>query len=433
MSKNNRIAVTGIGPVSSIGIGKSEFWNGMLKRKVNVALEKVSVDGVLWEEFHAHKINRFNILDFGVDRDKLSDIKEWKEGEEVVDLSYLIAAIKLALDDGCIDYNQKDNRLALVLAHENLGLMPFGYKVSNLAYDMLIGKKKSDISRRDFMDRFYRAFLKSGYDIQAFANLFHIARIFNISEYSVFINNACSSGLYALEAARQIINGGQARAVVVAASDRSDVYKYIWFKELGIYSKRGNIKPFSRDSDGIVFGDGGIGIVLEDMDNAVKRDAHIYAEYLGGGFDMEGLKITAPQLGSDSYQNAMRRAFKQANIGAAEVDLLCPHGAGCSVIDYYEAKAMVDIFGKNQKRPVITTFKPYVGHTLGASALLETAIMLLSLSNGTVLPTLNCDDPDPKFNISLLTEPIKAKITVAAKICCAFAGFNAAAIFRKPD
>jgi 3-oxoacyl-(acyl-carrier-protein) synthase len=298
---------------------------------------------------------------------------------------------------------------------------------------MLIGKKKSDISRRDFIDLFYKAFLRSGYDIQAFANLFHVARVFNISEYSVFINNACSSGLYAIEAASQIIKSGQARAVVVAASDRSDVYKYIWFRDLGIYSLQGKIRPFSKDSDGIVFGDGGISIVLEDMDDAIKRHATVYAEYLGGGFDMEGWKITAPQLGSDSYQNAIHKAFKQAGIDVAEIDLLCPHGVACSVIDHYEAKAITDIFGKNPKRPMISTYKPYVGHTLGASALLETAVMLLSLKNGTVLPTLNCDNLDPKFNISLLTEPSKDKISVAAKTCCAFAGYNAAAIFRRYD
>ena len=154
MNKKNRIAVTGIGPVSSIGVGKERFWNGMLKREINVELEKEFVDDALWGEFYTHKMGHFNILDFGLDRDRLSDIKEWKEGDDVVDLNYLIAAIKLALDDGGIEYDQKNNRLALVLAHENLGLMPFGYKVSNLAYDILIGKKKSDISRRDFIDLF---------------------------------------------------------------------------------------------------------------------------------------------------------------------------------------------------------------------------------------------------------------------------------------
>ncbi|MDD5617935.1 MAG: beta-ketoacyl synthase N-terminal-like domain-containing protein [Candidatus Omnitrophica bacterium] len=432
-NKDKRIVITGIGPISSIGIGKNDFWNGILESKTNVELEKITVDDILWHEFYTSKIKHFDVSNFGIDRDRLNDIKEWKEGEEIVDLNYLIAAIKLALDDSNIDYAQKDNNIALVLAHENLGLMPFGYKVSNIAYDMLVGKKKSDISRRDFMDRFYKSFLKSGYDIQTFADLFHVARVFNVSEYSLFINNACASGLYAFEAASQIINNNQAKTVVVAASDCSDVYKYIWFKELGIYSDDGRIRPFCKDANGIVFGDGGIGIVLEDMATAEQRNAPIYAEYLGGGFDLEGWKITMPQLGSDSYQKAIKKAFKHAEITNENVDLICPHGTGCNVIDYYEATAITDIFGKFPKKPIITAFKPYIGHTLGASALLETALLVLALKTGIIPKTLNYDNPDSKFNITLLAKQINMKPSIVAKICSAFAGFNAAAIFRRVD
>jgi len=435
MKKHNssRIAVTGIGPVSSIETGKDDFWKGILGRKTKVQVEKVFVEDLLWREFHAHKINNFDITGFGIDREMLNDIKEWKEGEEITDLNYMIAATKLALDDSRLDYNRQNNGIALVLAHENLGLMPFGYKISNLAYDMLIGKSKKDISRRDFMDTFYRSFLKSGYDVQTFANLFHVSRIFNISEYSLFINNACASGLYALEVASQIIKNGQAKAAVAVSSDKADIYKYIWFENLGLYSKDGKIRPFSRNAGGIVFGDGGIGMVLEDMDNAVKRNAAIYAEYLGGGFDMEGWKITMPQLGSSSYQNAIRKAFKQADISGEDVGLLCPHGTGCSVIDYYEASAIKDIFGKRRSWPVITAFKPYIGHTLGASALLETAILLLALKNSTVPPTLNHDDPDPRCGISLATKRVDTDASLAVKTCSAFAGFNSAAVFKKVD
>ena len=435
MKKNNkgRIAITGIGPVSSIGIGKDCFWQNMLQQKINVELEKIFVDNLIWHEFYTHKVSNFNILNFGIDKEKLNDIKEWKEGEEVVDLNYLIASIKLALDDSNTDYNQKNNGVALVLAHENLSLMPFLYKISNMAYDMLIDRKRDNFPRRDYLEASYRSSLKGGYDIQAFANLFHIGRIFNISEYSLFINNACASGLYAIETASQIIKNGQAKIVVVASSDYPDVYKYIWFKELGIYSKDGKIRPFSKDANGIVFGGGGVGLVLEDMDYARQRNAHIYGEYIGGGFDMEGWKITVPKIGSDSYQKAIQKAFKQANIINRDIDFLCSHGIGSRAIDYYEAKAITDIFGKRSEKLLISAFKPYFGHNLGASALLETAVLLLALKNNIIPPTLNADNIDSRYSISLVTKPVKAKINIALKICCAFAGFNAASIFRRAD
>jgi 3-oxoacyl-(acyl-carrier-protein) synthase len=431
-NKNNkRVVITGLGPISSIGIGKDAFWNGILKQKPNIKLEKCLVEGQLWGEFYTHKIDNFDISKFGIDKDKLNDIKEWKEGEEIVDLNYLIAAVKLALDDSKLDYNSENNDIGLVLAHENLGLMSFAYKVSDLAYNMLIGKTKKEITKNDFFDNFYKKFVKSGYDIQTFADLFHIARVFNIHELSLFINNACASGLYALEAASQIIRSNQAKAVIVAASDHPDIYKYLWFKELGIYSPDGKIRPFCKDSNGLAFGDGGVGIVLEDLDNAKKRKASIYAEYLGGGFDLEGWKITVPQIGSKSYQRAISKAFEAAEVEKEDVELLCPHGVGSQPIDYYEAKAITDTFGKNPKKPLITTFKPYVGHNLGSSALLETAILLLSLKNNIIPPTLNYENPDSKFNISLVKKQVKTELKTVMKTCCAFAGFNAAAIFKK--
>ncbi|MFA5337472.1 MAG: beta-ketoacyl synthase N-terminal-like domain-containing protein, partial [Candidatus Omnitrophota bacterium] len=391
------------------------------------------VGGKLWDKFYLHKIDNFDITKFGIEKDKLNDIKDWKEGEEVTDLNYFIAAIKLALGDSGLDYSSENNNVGLILAHENIGLMPFGLKISDIAYEMLINKRKTDISKKDFFDKFYHAFIKSGYDIQAFADLFHVARVFNIHNYSLFINNACASGLYALEAASQTIKREQARAVVVAAVDCPDIYKYIWFRDLKIYSHDGRIKPFSKNSNGIVFGDGGVGLVMEDLEQAKNRGAPIYAEYLGGGFDLEGWKITVPQIGSNSYQNAIQSAFAHSDVTKEKIDILCPHGVGSQPSDYYEAKAITDCFGLNPKRPFVTAFKPYIGHNLGGSALLETAALLLSLKNNTIPPTLNCDDLDPKFNISLVKEKTEIKLNMAMKICCAFAGYNAASIFKKLD
>jgi len=428
-----RVVITGLGPIGSPGIGKAAFWQGILDQKTNVQIEKYTVDNEPLAEFHLHKVEGFNLTKFGIDKALLNEIKEWKEGEEISDLNYLIAAVKLALDDSGLDYGSEDNGISLVLAHENIGLMQFGFKVSNLAYEMLIDKQSKDVNKKAFFTNLYKKFLKSGYDVQTFADLFHVAKVFNIHDYSLFINNACASGLYAFEAASQIIKNNQAKVVVIAASDCPEIYKYLWFKELGIYSPDGIIKPFSKDANGLVFGEGSVSIVIEDLETAQKRNAPIYAEYLGGGFDLEGWKITVPQIGSNSYQKAILKVFNQSKIEKEEIDLLCPHGVGCQVIDTYEAKAITDIFGPNPKSPLITAFKPYVGHNLGGSALLEAAILLLSLKNNTILPTLNCQNINPKLNLPLIKQKTETNLKTVMKICCAFAGFNGAAIFKKLD
>ena len=140
-----RIAVTGIGPISAIGIGKKRFWESILAQKTNVKLEEIRIDNELWDKYYFHKVEDFDIGNFGIEKDKLDEITEWKEGEKIRDLEYLLASIKLALDDSKLDYKQENNGIGLVLAHENLGLMPFGLKVSNISYELLIGKTISQI------------------------------------------------------------------------------------------------------------------------------------------------------------------------------------------------------------------------------------------------------------------------------------------------
>jgi 3-oxoacyl-[acyl-carrier-protein] synthase II len=433
MSNDKRVVITGIGPLASTGIGKEAFWEGILEKRVGLGLKEFKLNGELWENFYVHRIENFDFTKFNIDENALTYIKEWKEEKLPIDLCYLIAAVALALEDSGIEYESEDNDIGLVLTHENMGLIQFLLKLSQISYDTLNGKEGTSFSRKQFYEKLYRDCLKSGYDVQTFMTLFHVAKAFKIHNYSLFINNACASGLYALESAVQMIKSNQSSAVIVAASDNAEIYKYLWFKDIGLYSEDGKIRPFCKDSNGLVFGEGGVGFVLEDLEHAQKRNAAIYAEYLGGGFSLEGWKVTTPQIGSDFYQKAILKALKQSNLGKDKIELLCPHGVGSQSIDYYESKAITDVFGVNSKKPLVTTFKPYVGHNLGGSALLETAILLLSLKNELVLPTLNCQNLNPVFNISLVKEKIKTKLNIVMKSCCAFAGYNGAVVFKRLD
>lgn len=431
MSKEKRVVITGLGPIASTGIGKSAFWDGILQKKIGLNEKAFELDGELWAKFYAHTIDNFDFARFKINKDALSYIKEWKEADLPKDLYLLLAAVALAIEDSGIQHETDDNDIALVLSHENLGLMDFLLKLSQTSYNLFKNYTETSFTQKQFYEKIYRDCLKSGYDIQTFMPLFHIAKAFNIHNYSLFINNACASGLYALETAAQSIKCTQNSTVIVAASDYTEIYKYLWFRDIGLYSNDAKTRPFCKDSNGLVFGDGAVGIVLEDLDHATKRNANIYAEYLGGGFSLEGWKVTTPQIGSVSYQKAILTSLKQSNISKDEIELLCPHGVGSQAIDYYESKAITDIFGAYPNKPLITTFKPYIGHNLGGSALLETAIILLSIANEMVLPTLNYENPDPKFKISLVNKELNIKINTVMKICCAFAGYNAAVVFKR--
>jgi len=344
-----------------------------------------------------------------------------------------MAVVKLALTDGGLDYDHEDNEIGLVLTHENPGMEQFFSKVFNESYEALKVRPREApaINKRHFFQKLYNSGNRTAYDLQTFMFLYHIAKAFSIHGYSLFINNACASGLYAIEAASQMIRSGRNTAVIVAAADHPGIYKYLWFKEGNMYAKDGKIKPFDKNRDGFVFGDGGAGLLLEDLDHARERNAYIYAEYLGAGFSLEGWKVTLPAIGGKYYQKAIKQALSQANMKAEAVDLVCAHGAGTQLSDRYEADAITDVFGLNPEKPLITAFKGYIGHNLGGSALLESAILMQCMSNNSVLPTLNCEEVDPKLKINPVKTVSAATLNVAMKTSCAFAGYNAASIFKR--
>jgi 3-oxoacyl-(acyl-carrier-protein) synthase len=429
--KKRRVVVTGIGPLTPIGFGKDSLWDSILKGKSNIKLEKCFIGGELWDSFYIHKVENFDILKFNIGKDKLEYIKELTK-EEAIDLFYLIASVKLALDDSNLRIESKD-KVSLILTHENPGMGQFFERLLNKFTEILKGQRNTQYIKniKQIMGELYNFGAKSAYNLQTFMILFQVARIFDIHYYSLFINNACSSGLYAIEAASKMIKSGQSSVVIIAAADHPDVFKYLWFKQLKMYASDGKIKPFSKDSNGFILGDGGAGLVLEDLEHAKRRNAHIYAEYLGGGFSLEGWNVAIPRLGDKYYQKTILDALKQSNIKRDDIDLICAHGVGTSIIDYYEAKAITDIFGLNFKKPLVTAFKPYIGHNLGGSTLAETAILLLALENNLIPPVLNTKEVDRRFNISLVKEKISKEIKTVLKISCAFAGYNAATIFRK--
>ena len=258
--------------------------------------------------------------------------------------------------------------------------------------------------------------------------LFHIAKTFNIHKYSLFINNACASGLYAIEAASDMIRLNKTPIMVVVGGDHPNIFKHLWFKMLGMYENDGKMKPFSTNGQGLVMGEGAAAFVLEEYEHAKKRGAPIYAEYLGGGFRLEGWQITRPKIGGDSYHETIKDALKNSGLKAQEVDLVCLHGFGSSAVDYYEAKAVEDIFGRGTP---VTALKPYTGHNLGGSTLIETSALLLALGANFIPAILNTKVVSPKININLVMKDIKLELNNVIKTCSAFAGYNAAGVFKK--
>ncbi len=424
LTSNKRVVITGIGPLSAIGTGKEQLWQNILTKKSGITLDKSNNVA----DYYIYKINHFNINSFGIDSFALDEIKTWKEGDDNIDLFHLLAVIKLALDDsGLIVSDRKD--VGLVLAHENPGMESFYTKIFKKSYQIL--SSNPNISQYDYFSELYSYCSQSAYELQTFMLLYHVAKVFNIHGFSLFTNNACSSGLFSLETASQTIKSGKNKVVIVAASDCPEVYRNLWLKNIGLYSKDGVIRPFDQNRNGFVCGQGGASLVLEELEHAKKRKANIYAEYIGGGYNLESWKITIPNITQKHYQSAISEALRVSKIQPKDIDIINAHGVATNIMDQYESNAITSIFGPRNKQPAVTAFKPYIGHNLGGCALLETAILLLALQNNVMLPIWNYSTPDPKIDINVIKEYTPCKLNTVLKICSSFAGFNAAAIFKK--
>ncbi len=432
MAREKRVVISGIGPLSPAGIGKDVFWEGILNKKIGLKFNEIKADGELWDSFYYHGIDAFDINSFNISGSVIDDILQWKRGIEDKDLYYLLAAVKLAIDDSNILYDQEDNNIGLFLTVEHPGFEPFceGLIKETAAY--LENNSGESINKNKLFRHIFEQYARSGYDQQSFMYLFFIAKAFGLHGYSLFTNNSCASGLYALEsAARQIKYGGSDVVILAGGDIPNTMFKHKWFSEQGLYSEDGMMKPFSKNSGGIVLGEGASALVLEELDHALNRGAHIYAEYSGGGFSLESWKVTMPRLGSSSYRQVIEQALRKSGMNPEDIDLINPHGVAIKATDAYEARGITDVFGTRSGIPFISAFKPYVGHNLGGSAIIESIIILLSMENGIIPPTLNCDEVEPKHNIELVHEYTSYPLNAAMKLSCGFAGYNAAGIFKK--
>ncbi len=431
IKKSNEVVFTGIGPICSLGFGKDPVWKKLLSAETNIVKDTFKSRGEEIHSYSLHKLPSYDLSSFNIDPAAIDSIEEWKSGDKVKDIDLFLIAIKLALEDSKLAYSFESNDIGLVLAAESPGHGEFFIKFIEHS---LKCSSLNNISNppSSFYADFYNNFKRTGYDLQSFMTTFHIAKSFNFHGFSVILNNACASGLYAIDYASALIETGRCDVVVVAAVDSPNIFKSLWFSELGISPHDDIIRPFDDCGQGFILGEGGAALVLESKEHALARGASIYGEYLGGGFNIEGWKVSLPRVNEEFYVEAIRDSIANSRINASEIDLVVPHGVGTRIYDNYEARSLNQVFSKFKKNFLATALKPYFGHVLGGSTILETAVLLLMLQHQVVLPTLNVsmgNSTGIKSKICLKRVD-NMKLKYVLKSCTAFAGFNSSIVIK---
>lgn len=252
--------------------------------------------------------------------------------------------------------------------------------------------------------------------------------------------SACASASHALGSALRAIQYGEADVVISGGSEASITpLGMAGFCSLRAMSKRNDdperaSRPFDKDRDGFVMGEGGGFLVLEEMERAKARGARIYCEFAGYGATADAHHITAPSENAEGAQRSMRLALADAGLGATDVDYVNAHGTSTPINDPNESQAIRAVFGDHADRLAVSSTKSMIGHLLGASGAVEAGVCAVSISRGVVHQTLNCDEPDERCDLDYVREGAREmKVRAALSNSLGFGGHNVTLAFRQMD
>jgi 3-oxoacyl-[acyl-carrier-protein] synthase II len=254
--------------------------------------------------------------------------------------------------------------------------------------------------------------------------------------------SACASSSNALIDALTYIRVGYADVIVAGGSEAPVTIAGVGgFNAMHALSTRNEdastaSRPFDRDRDGFVLGEGAGALILEEYEHAVNRGAKIYAELIGGGLSCDAYHMTAPHPDGRGAVKVMKNCLDDANIDTSDVDLINMHGTSTPLGDVAESKAVKDVFQEDAYNLNINSTKSMTGHLLGAAGAVEAISCIMAIKHGIIPPTINHfnDDEniDPKLNFTF-TSPQKKPVNIAMSNTFGFGGHNACVIFRKLD
>jgi 3-oxoacyl-(acyl-carrier-protein) synthase len=424
---NQRLVITGVGPVSCLGIGKEATWAALQRQESRFSVISEFIGGELWGSYPLATVADLDASTAGICAKRVSAMTQLQNNRDL--LLFAIAA-KLALEDGNLSYAQENNRIGMVMAHENPGFDEYTRQIWR-AMEAHPAPQTDSLSAH--IKALYAQVEGSGYQTHSFVLLQQLTALLNTHGPVLSLNNACSSGLFALETAAQWLRSGHADAMIVVCGDSPRlITRYLWLKAARSCASDGIMRPFDKNRNGFVLGEGAGAVILETVESANKRGAPVYTEYLGGAFRSDAWKLTVPAVKPNLYQEAIEQALQKTDTEVSAIDLLVPHGAATAIQDRYEAMAITRVFGANLQRMFVTALKPFVGHTLAGSSLVELVLSLIGLSHGVILPTLNWTTPDEKLGLDLVRRQTQFEVGNWIKTATGFGGFNAACVFSQP-
>lgn len=407
-----RVVITGLGCVTPVGTGKDDFW-------VNI---KSGVSGI-------DKITRFDYTNYQTQiAGEVKDFtpEEYISKKELKKMDrftqFAMVASKLAVADSELDLNNIDgNRMGTVIGtgiggvetieaqHKNL-LEKGNRRVSPFFIPMMIGNMAAG----------------------------QVAIEFGAKGPSTNICTACASGTNSVGDAFKIIQRGDADIMIAGGTEAAVAeFAVAGFCNMKAMSTNNDnpqkaSRPFDKDRDGFVMGEGCGILILEELESAIKRNAKIYAEIVGYGMTSDAYHITTPAENGEGAARSMQMAINDAGIEPEKIDYINAHGTSTYYNDLYETMAIKSVFGENAKNVSISSTKSMTGHLLGASGAIEAIVCALAIKDNFVPPTINLENPGEGMDLDYTPNKGKERtINYALSNSLGFGGHNATIVLKK--
>lgn len=411
----NRVVITGLGALTPVGNNVSEFWNNLLKG-VSGADPISRFDASQFKTQFACEVKNFEPTDF-LDRKEARRLDMYA--------IYALVAVSQAMSDADVDLENIDLDRAGVIWGSGIG-----------GLDTFL-KECGDFAKGSGVPRFNPFFIpKMIADIAAG----HISIKYGFRGPNYATVSACASSTHALIDAFNYIRWGKADMFITGGSEASINEAGVGgFNAMQALSTRNESpssasRPFDKDRDGFVLGEGAGAIILENYEHAKRRGAKIYAEVVGGGMTADAHHITAPHPEGLGAMNVMRLAIQDAELSPQDVDYVNVHGTSTPLGDIAEIKAIQSVFGEHAKQLNISSTKSMTGHLLGAAGAIEAIASILSVKHNIVPPTINHSTIDPDLDPTLNYTFNKAQertVNVAISNTFGFGGHNACIMVKK--
>jgi len=405
-----RVVVTGLGVVSPIGIGVDTFFEALQNGQSGVG-----------------RISLFDPSDYSVQI--AGEVKDFKP-EQYFDVK----------NTKRLDRVQQFASVAAKEAIENAGIIPEKEDLEKIGVYVTSGVgglRSIENQHKVLMEKGPRRispFLITQLIINAIPA--YIAIKYGFKGATLSTVSACASSTQTIGEALLAIQRGDLDVIVAGGADAAVTPLGVAaFASMRALSKRNDVpekasRPFDKNRDGFIMGEGAGMLILESLEHAEKRGAHIYAELAGYASTTDAYHITAPDPEVNQIKRVMRTAMQKA--GVTEVDYINAHGTSTPLNDKYETKAIKEVFGEKAYNIPVSSTKSMIGHLLGAAGAAECIATILSIENGIIFPTINYEEKDPECDLNYVpNEAIKKDVNVALKNSLGFGGHNISLIFKK--